>query len=548
MPCWYYEKEDLINTPSSRDGIDAATEARYRKEGARFIIDAGTQLGLRYDTMATGVVYFHRFYMFHSFKDFPRYVTGAACLFLAGKVEETPKKCKDIIRVAKHMVPEPHFNAFGDDPKEEIMTHERILLQTIKFDLQVDHPYSYLLKYAKTLKGDKAKIQQLVQMAWTFVNDSLCTTLCLQWEPHIVGVAFLYLAGRLSKSDLLESSSKNTKGKWWEQLADDVSLDIMEDICHLLLDLYSTGKEAKPSATTPTKAAVKRPRPKTPPSAGSEGGSKTSDESHVLHQPISKSDKPREGHPHSQLRPPPPPPPSSSAGASSSSHGKVGGTDQVDKPPSAKSQPPPPKKIMKESVPVATPQPKGQTAPPPAQAPPPHTAPPSSQPYQGPVSYAETAPTSSYSMPPPPVSQGYPSTGYPQSAPPNTAASTTQPAYNQASYQSGWNYGNQVQPPANPVPSYGQTTYNMNQPPPGYMQNAPPQTGVNPTPPQLPPSQQQLPQQQQQQQQPPPPLPPPGPVQPQPYSQPYNQYSQPAPVPPGPPPSGMPPPPMNEPP
>jgi len=31
---------------------------------------------------------------------------------------------------------------------------ERILLQTIKFDLQVEHPYSYLLKYAKCLKGN----------------------------------------------------------------------------------------------------------------------------------------------------------------------------------------------------------------------------------------------------------------------------------------------------------------------------------------------------------------------------------------------------------
>ena len=46
MPCWYYEKDDLLNTPSSRDGIDASTEARYRKEGARFIIDAGTSQGL----------------------------------------------------------------------------------------------------------------------------------------------------------------------------------------------------------------------------------------------------------------------------------------------------------------------------------------------------------------------------------------------------------------------------------------------------------------------------------------------------------------------
>lgn len=33
------------------------------------------------------------------------------------------------------------------------MTLERILLQTIRFDLQVEHPYSYLIKYAKSLKG-----------------------------------------------------------------------------------------------------------------------------------------------------------------------------------------------------------------------------------------------------------------------------------------------------------------------------------------------------------------------------------------------------------
>lgn len=51
------------------------------------------------------------------------------------------------------------------------MTLERVLLQTIRFDLQVDHPYKYLLRYAKCLKGDKAKLQNMIQMAWTFVND-----------------------------------------------------------------------------------------------------------------------------------------------------------------------------------------------------------------------------------------------------------------------------------------------------------------------------------------------------------------------------------------
>lgn len=303
MPCWFYEPEDLKNTPSMKDGIDEGTEARYRREGARFIIEAGTAMKLRYDTMATGVVYFHRFYMFHSFKEFPRYLTGAACLFLAGKVEETPKKCKDIIRIAKELLPEHHFAPFGDDPKEEIMTYERILLQTIKFDLQVEHPYSYLLKYAKTFKGDKEKIQKLVQMAWTFVNDSLCTTLCLQWEPHITAVAFLYLAGRLSKSDLLDWSGKASKNKWWESLSEDVSLDIMEDVCHHLLDLYAAGKKGAQGGQS---KGTKRTKQKSPLMSDPE---KSKDEPRVK-QVKSEGEKPT---------PPPPPPPPSKAKASLSS-------------------------------------------------------------------------------------------------------------------------------------------------------------------------------------------------------------------------------------
>ena len=75
MPCWYYEKEQLKETPSIRDGISYETECRYRTEGARFIIDTGAKMDLGYNTIATGVVYFHRFYMFHSFKTYPRYVS-----------------------------------------------------------------------------------------------------------------------------------------------------------------------------------------------------------------------------------------------------------------------------------------------------------------------------------------------------------------------------------------------------------------------------------------------------------------------------------------
>ncbi|XP_034052633.1 cyclin-K-like [Gymnodraco acuticeps] len=307
-PCWYWDKKDLAHTPSQSDGLDPATDARYRREGARYIFDVGTRLGLHYDTLATGIVYFHRFYMFHSFKQFPRYVTGGCCLFLAGKVEETPKKCKDIIKTARSLLNDIQFAQFGDDPKEEVMVLERILLQTIKFDLQVEHPYQFLLRYAKQLKGDKNKVQKLVQMAWTFVNDSLCTMVALQWEPQIIAVAVMYLAGRLSKFDVQDWTSKQLSRRWWEQFVHDVPVEVLEDICHQILDLYSQAKQNIPdggigTAGTPPQLSLLSPPC---PTAGQEG--LPSDQ-----PPITKTSpdhKPPSSYPPASdlsSRPPPPP-------------------------------------------------------------------------------------------------------------------------------------------------------------------------------------------------------------------------------------------------
>jgi len=240
MPNWYYEKSNLKKTPSYLTGLDFDTETRYRREGARFIQEVGKALGLRHDTMATAAVYFHRFYMEHSFQEFPRYVTATCVLFLAGKAEETPKKCKDLIRTVRTLTNDAQFSSFKQDPREEVMTLERVLLQTIKFDLQVDHPYSSLLKYAKCLKGDKPKLQKMVQMSWTFVNDSLCTTLCLQWEPEVIAIALMYLAAKLSKFEVKDWKGKTEQHRhWWDLYVRDLETEVLEDICHQVLDLYS---------------------------------------------------------------------------------------------------------------------------------------------------------------------------------------------------------------------------------------------------------------------------------------------------------------------
>ena len=51
-------------------------------------------------SIATGIVYFHRFYDHHSFAEFDPFLVSTAALFLAAKVEETPKKIVEVISVA----------------------------------------------------------------------------------------------------------------------------------------------------------------------------------------------------------------------------------------------------------------------------------------------------------------------------------------------------------------------------------------------------------------------------------------------------------------
>ncbi|XP_063716247.1 cyclin-K-like [Symsagittifera roscoffensis] len=241
MPSWYYEKGDLAKTPSIKNGLNLLQERTFRKEGASYIMELGNYLQLHYVTCATACTYFHRFYMFHSFSEYPRYLTATACLFLAGKVEETPKKWKVVWKAATEILKQDQMVGFeGFDHK--LLTYERILLQAIQFDLIVEHPHQYITKYAKTLKGSKEKVEKLVQIAWNFANDSLRTTLCLEWEPPIIAIAFLQLAGKFNNVDLNAMQGVSDRRNWWFNIFDDLSVDLLDDICHQVLDLYNDSK------------------------------------------------------------------------------------------------------------------------------------------------------------------------------------------------------------------------------------------------------------------------------------------------------------------
>ncbi|MCP9264615.1 Cyclin-K [Dirofilaria immitis] len=208
---WLFTEQQLANTPSRRDGVDRIEEDKLRREGIKLIVEIGSGLKLQPNpTLATAAVYFHRFYMFHSFKEFQKHLTALGCLFLAGK--------------------------------EEVMGVERVLLQTIKFDLHVDHPYTFLLQYQKVFKLDREKKQTVLQNAWTFVNDSISTTLCLMWEPEVIAISLIYMALKMTKLDNCDWVDRRPSEQWWDQFVANLTSDMMEDVCHKVLDYYTITK------------------------------------------------------------------------------------------------------------------------------------------------------------------------------------------------------------------------------------------------------------------------------------------------------------------
>ncbi len=67
---------------------------------------------------------------------------------------------------------------------------EQRLLRTLNYELEVRHPHTYLLHIVRELEGS----DEVANLAFCILNDSLCTTLCLQFPPHTIAVSALFLA------------------------------------------------------------------------------------------------------------------------------------------------------------------------------------------------------------------------------------------------------------------------------------------------------------------------------------------------------------------
>lgn len=156
---WYFSNEQLGNSPSRRCGIKCDDELHYRQMTAYLIQEMGQRLQVSQLCINTAIVYMHRFYAFHSFTHFHRNSMASASLFLAAKVEEQPRKLEHVIRAANKCLPQTTEQTYAD-LAQELVFNENVLLQTLGFDVAIDHPHTHVVRTCQLVKGRHHALNQ----------------------------------------------------------------------------------------------------------------------------------------------------------------------------------------------------------------------------------------------------------------------------------------------------------------------------------------------------------------------------------------------------
>ena len=134
--------------------------------------------------------------------------------------------------------------------KERILLLERVILHTIGFELSIDHPYKFLVEQIKKLIHNRQleyitpppggqtsqtmskMMNELVQYSMNFANDSVHTSLCLQFSPQLIATACVYLAGHFAK---VRPTNNKT---WLEALGcPDTDAEALSSICAQIIEL-----------------------------------------------------------------------------------------------------------------------------------------------------------------------------------------------------------------------------------------------------------------------------------------------------------------------
>ncbi|NWH73632.1 CCNT1 protein, partial [Piaya cayana] len=165
----------------------------------------------------------------------PQSVVPAA-LFLAAKVEEQPRKLDYVIKVAHACLhpQEPPLDTKSEaylQQAQDLVILESIILQTLGFEITIDHPHTHVVKCTQLVRASK----DLAQTSYFMATNSLhLTTFSLQYTPPVVACVCIHLACKWSNWEIPVS----TDGKhWWEYVDSTVTLELLDELTHEFLQI-----------------------------------------------------------------------------------------------------------------------------------------------------------------------------------------------------------------------------------------------------------------------------------------------------------------------
>ncbi|KAL5541609.1 hypothetical protein UlMin_009319 [Ulmus minor] len=234
-PVFMSREEIDRHSPSRKDGIDAMRETHLRYSYCAFIQNLGLHLELPQTTIGTAMVLCHRFFVRRSHACHDRYLIATAALFLAAKSEETLRPLNNVLRASceifhkqdmaflSYLLPVDWFEQY----RERVIEAENMILTTLNFELNVQHPYAPLTSVLNKLGLSQSV---LVNLALNLVSEGLRSSLWLQFKPHHIAAGATYLAAKFLNMDI--SAFQNL----WQEF--ETTPAILQDVTQQLMELF----------------------------------------------------------------------------------------------------------------------------------------------------------------------------------------------------------------------------------------------------------------------------------------------------------------------
>lgn len=202
---WLRDPQDLMATRLKDMQLHNLKEEEYFKLMIFFtnvIQNLGEQLKLRQQVIASATVYFRRFYSKYSLKSIDPFLLAPTCLFLATKVEEFGLHAQQrFATTTASLIKTKYPNIYPQEYPykiQHIWECEFYLLEVMDCCLILYHPYRPLISFISDLCPDD---NNLLQVAWRIINDSLRTDICLLYPPSLIALACLHMSCVVLKKD-----------------------------------------------------------------------------------------------------------------------------------------------------------------------------------------------------------------------------------------------------------------------------------------------------------------------------------------------------------